>query len=89
MLQVFAILVCVIGLVVALAFSAMDPEYSSFNEGHQIIGIVAVLALVVQALLGYKHHRDFKKTGRRTAVSLAHLWLGRIVMALGMVNTIL
>ena len=89
MLQIFATVVCVLGLVIAIAFSAIDPEYSNFGEGHQIIGIIVVIALFVQALLGYKHHRDYKKTGQRTVVSHSHIWLGRALVVLGMVNAVL
>ena len=89
MLQIFATIVCVLGLVIAISFSALDPEYNAFDEGHQIIGIVAVVALFIQALLGYQHHRNYKKTGQRTVVSHSHLWIGRVVIVLGMVNAVL
>ena len=89
MLQIFATVVCVLGLVIAIAFSAIDPEYSAFDHGHQIIGIVAVVALIIQALLGYQHHRNYKTTGHRTLVSHSHLWIGRAVIVLGMVNAVL
>ncbi|CAD0047173.1 unnamed protein product [Aureobasidium pullulans] len=36
--------------------------------------------------LGYIHHRLFKKYKRRTFWSYAHLWLGRIIITLGMIN---
>ena len=80
---------CVLGLVIAIAFSAMDPEYDSFGEGHQIIGIVAVVALIIQAVLGWKHHQDYKKIGRRTVISHSHLWVGRVTIVLGMINAVL
>lgn len=89
MLQIFATVVCVLGLIIAIAFSAMDPEYKTFDQGHQIIGILAVIALIVQALLGYQHHRNYKKTGHRTVVSHTHLWIGRTVVVLGMLNAVL
>ena len=89
MLQIFATVVCVLGLVIAITFSAMDPEYDTFNQGHQIIGILAVVALFIQALLGYQHHRNYKKTGQRTVVSHSHLWIGRAVIVLGIVNAVL
>lgn len=89
MLQIFATLICVLGLIIAITFSAMDPEYDTFDQGHQIIGILAVVALIIQALLGYQHHRNYKKTGQRTAVSHSHIWTGRTVIVLGMVNAVL
>ena len=89
MLQVLATLICLLGLVIAIAFSAMDPEYNAFGEGHQVIGIIVVVALIVQTVTGYKHHQDYKKIGRRTWISYSHLWIGRMVIVLGMVNAVL
>jgi hypothetical protein len=89
MLQIVATFICVIGLVIAVVLSIMDPEYVFFSEGHQIIGIVVVAALIVQALLGYLHHRDYTKLGRRTWFSHSHLWVGRVVIVMGMINAVL
>ena len=89
MLQILATLLCVIGLIVAIALSTMDPEYASIDESHQIIGIVAVAALIFQAVLGYLHHRNYKISGGRTWFSYSHLWVGRMVIVLGMVNAVL
>ncbi len=89
MLQIITMTICILGLVVACALSVMDLEYTSFDETHQVIGIVAVVVLVVQALFGYVHHQRYKKLGLRTLVSYLHLWTGRSVILLGMVNTAL
>jgi hypothetical protein len=89
MLQVFAAFVSTIGLVVAVALSLMDPEYKGLDEGHQIIGIVVVAALFVQAGLGYVHHANYKQSERRTWASHAHLWTGRVIIIVGMLNTVL
>jgi hypothetical protein len=89
MLQAFAAIVCVVGLTLAIEFSIMDPEYKGLDEGHQIIGILVVAALFLQAALGYVHHANYKKLGRRTWASHAHLWTGRVVIIVGMLNAIL
>jgi protein-S-isoprenylcysteine O-methyltransferase Ste14 len=88
-LQVIATLICIIGLAVAVALSVMDVEYNSFTAVHQIIGILVVAVLVLQVVLGYMHHKKFKKVGGRTWVSYAHLWTGRAVVIVGMVNAVL
>lgn len=89
MLQVFAVFVSIIGLAVAIALSLMDPEYNALDEGHQIIGIVVVAALFLQAGLGYVHHANYKKHQRRTWASHSHLWTGRVVIIVGMLNAVL
>ncbi len=45
--------------------SIVDPEYKGLDEGHQIIGIVVVAALLLQATLGYVHHTKYKALGRK------------------------
>ena len=88
-LQILATFICIIGLIVAIALSAMDPEYVSFDNSHQILGILVVASLIIQVLLGYSHHRNYQKLGRRTWISHSHLWVGRLVIVLGMVNGVL
>jgi predicted permease len=56
------------------------------NNSHPIIGIVLFIALFFMPIFGLLHHSNFKKYGRRTFWSHAHLWLGRVVITLGMIN---
>ncbi|KAF2849132.1 hypothetical protein T440DRAFT_499948 [Plenodomus tracheiphilus IPT5] len=53
---------------------------------HPIIGILVFVLLFFQPLLGMVHHVKFRKYSKRTVWSYAHLWLGRLVITLGMVN---
>jgi hypothetical protein len=53
---------------------------------HPIIGIVVFVLLFFQPILGFIHHLKFKKYSRRTVWSYGHLWLGRILITLGMIN---
>jgi Eukaryotic cytochrome b561 len=87
--QSIASIAAFVGLAVAIALSIVGIEYDGFDEGHQILGIVVVALLVLQITAGYIHHARFKVLGRRTSVSYAHLWLGRIVIYGGMLNAIL
>lgn len=89
MLQVFAVVASAVGLAFAIVLSVMDPEYKGLDEGHQVIGIVVVAALFLQAALGYVHHANYKKCEQRTWASHAHLWTGRVVIVVGMLNTVL
>ncbi|KAK0721348.1 hypothetical protein B0T21DRAFT_351310 [Apiosordaria backusii] len=56
---------------------------------HQWLGLGIVLGLVVQSLLGWRHHVDFVRIKRRTWISYGHVWLGRFVVAGGLVNVVL
>jgi len=42
--------------------------------------------IFLQGPLGYIHHVAYKKYQRRTFTSHLHLWIGRLVIPLGMVN---
>lgn len=56
------------------------------NEYHPIIGIVVFALITLQPILGILHHIFFKKQSKRTFWSYAHIWLGRIVVTLGIIN---
>jgi hypothetical protein len=53
---------------------------------HPIVGIIVFVLLFFQPILGFIHHLKFKKYSRRTVWSYGHLWLGRILITLGMIN---
>ncbi|KAH7625145.1 hypothetical protein B0T09DRAFT_66560 [Sordaria sp. MPI-SDFR-AT-0083] len=56
---------------------------------HQWLGLAITLALVVQVILGWRHHMDFLRIRRRTWISYGHIWLGRGAVLAGWVNVIL
>ncbi|RYP52931.1 hypothetical protein DL768_002027 [Monosporascus sp. mg162] len=60
-------------------------ETSAVNV-HPIVGIVILALLFFQLILGLVHHAKFKRLGRRTAWTHLHLWNGRVMMTLGIVN---
>ncbi|KAB5566090.1 hypothetical protein GE09DRAFT_1218367 [Coniochaeta sp. 2T2.1] len=53
---------------------------------HPIIGLVVFAALFFQPVLGVIHHLQFKKLRRRQIWSHLHLWNGRIMIPLGIIN---
>lgn len=53
---------------------------------HPTIGIIVFVLLFFQPLLGLMHHFKFKKYNCRTVWSYGHLWLGRVVITLGIIN---
>ncbi|KAF2107466.1 hypothetical protein BDV96DRAFT_653807 [Lophiotrema nucula] len=81
--QAFAYLVYIaaFGLGVYLA-----NEFDMLDKYHPIIGIVVFVCLFFQPIFGFLHHSLFKKYQSRTFWSYAHIWLGRIVITLGIIN---
>jgi hypothetical protein len=45
-----------------------------------------VTSLAFQPIAGYVHHLIYKKTGRRTFWAPLHVWWGRIVITVGIIN---
>lgn len=68
------------------SYKAKFLTYLQVNNKHPIIGIVIFLALLFQPVLGALHHIGFKRHGRRTVISHLHLWIGRIMITLGIIN---
>lgn len=56
------------------------------NQAHVIIGIIVVVVLVSQPILGIIHHLMFRRHDRRTFWSHVHINLGRVLVTLGMIN---
>ncbi|KAI9754132.1 MAG: hypothetical protein M4579_004854 [Chaenotheca gracillima] len=56
---------------------------------HQYIGVLVALIMFVQGVLGHRHHLFFIRLKRRTWISDAHVWLGRVVFAIACTNLIM
>lgn len=82
-----------IGFVLFLmAFAGGSVASGSFNRtknftsGHQILGILILLAMISQWVLGFMHHRIFKREQRKTMMGKIHLYLGPAVIVFGLLN---
>lgn len=64
-------------------------QSKSFSNPHQIIGILILMCVIAQFVLGFKHHRIFKKTQKTTKLAPVHVWLGRFIAVFGVVNAFL
>ena len=53
---------------------------------HSIIGLVVVVALLAQPTSGMTHHLLYKKTGGANIATYPHIWWGRAIVTLGIVN---
>ncbi|KAL7951085.1 hypothetical protein V8C42DRAFT_308460 [Trichoderma barbatum] len=82
-IQVTAMVFALSGAAVAIAMSN-----SVFGSPHQIAGVVIVSLLLVQAVLGWRHHVDFIRIFRRTWISYAHIALGFVLLVSGWANVI-
>ena len=56
------------------------------HKAHPIIGLVLLVVIFFQPILGLLHHFLFKRHARRVVWSYGHIWLGRIIITLGIIN---
>ncbi|KAL9620157.1 MAG: hypothetical protein Q9160_005272 [Pyrenula sp. 1 TL-2023] len=89
-LQIFAyaMFTAAVGLGIWLV-QQFDP-YSPgiWQDPHVVIGLVVFALAFFQPVLGLVHHHIFKTkgVGRRTGYAYAHVWLGRALITLGIIN---
>jgi hypothetical protein len=77
------------GLGLGVATSLLYQRSRGFNTAHQILGFVAIFFVAAQFVLGFLHHRAYKKTQRTTRMAPAHVWLGRFTIVLATVDAFL
>ncbi|KAM7197224.1 hypothetical protein V8F33_005652, partial [Rhypophila sp. PSN 637] len=53
---------------------------------HPIIGLVILVLLIIQPMLGYIHHKKYKRLMRRQVWSYLHIFNGRIAVTVGIIN---
>jgi hypothetical protein len=83
--QLFAYLVYIAAFGIGVWMINNIPV-NMLNNYHPTIGIIVFVLLFFQPILGFIHHLKFRKYSRRTVWSYGHLWLGRILITLGMIN---
>ena len=79
------------GSVCSLQFSYIPRTnkkqlFKEDGKTHTIFGTVIFACFLIQPVIGTVHHLNYKKTQSRNAVSHAHIWFGRIIMLLAVIN---
>lgn len=87
--QTLGSVLAVAGLGIAVHMSLTSTPFRTFGFYHQIVGLVAISVLLLNFFLGLAHHLAFRRSGGRTPVTYVHLWTGRAVIPLGIINIIL
>lgn len=80
-----AALLALIGTGLGFYIGAMYNRSKRFNNAHQIIGLVLFLAVIAQFVLGFLHHRTYKKTQFTTKMAPIHVWMGRAIFPVAVV----
>ncbi|KAL9098571.1 MAG: hypothetical protein Q9163_005797 [Psora crenata] len=83
-IQLFAYIMVLAGMGLGI-YIAIEPD-NEVNKYHPVIGLVAVCLLVFQPIFGYIHHRTYLREHRHTLWATVHVWFGRILVTLGIIN---
>jgi len=94
----FLIYIVAVGMGIYLVRSLSYGPYSMWQDPHTKLGIAILVLAFFQPILGLLHHSLYKKRVTavkqgnatklpgRTVPGYAHLWLGRVLIVLGMIN---
>ncbi|KAH7159707.1 hypothetical protein B0J13DRAFT_519157 [Dactylonectria estremocensis] len=82
--QVLAFLSMWVGFGIGYAISRNDGSWG--KESHVTLGVIICALLGLQPILGWAHHVHFVKHKQRGMISHAHIWYGRVLMILGIIN---
>ncbi|KAH9885162.1 hypothetical protein F4778DRAFT_761342 [Xylariomycetidae sp. FL2044] len=84
--QVVALILIIVGSGLGFSISKTYNRTKKVNTAHQVIGILVFIFVLAQFTLGFLHHRAFKKTQQPTKLAPIHVWLGRVLVLMGVIN---
>ncbi|KAH0538585.1 hypothetical protein FGG08_004835 [Glutinoglossum americanum] len=82
--MIFATILAFTGFFLAVYMSTWYNKSRYWNTPHQIIGLLVMIAIVVQIVMGFMHHRQ--RSEERTPKVRAHSWIGQGVLLVGIIN---
>ncbi|KAH8812844.1 hypothetical protein F5884DRAFT_820600 [Xylogone sp. PMI_703] len=82
LIQVAASSVIIVGVIAGFLLK------SEIDSTHQTIGLITGISLLIQSILGWRHHVVFLRIRHRTWLSHSHIWLGRLIMIAGWANLV-
>lgn len=84
-IQIFAYLAALAAFGLGAWMATVTGQWVPAN-GHPIIGTIVIGLLVVQPFLGYIHHLIYVKEHKRTFWIYSHIWYGRALIILAVIN---
>jgi hypothetical protein len=84
--QTLSATLALIGMALGIKIGTMYNRSKKFNTAHQVIGLLVILSMIGQFILGFLHHRMYSQTKLPTKLAPIHIWLGRFVILIGIVN---
>ncbi|KAI1389421.1 putative iron reductase domain protein [Hypoxylon trugodes] len=84
--QAFAFVLTIIGSSLGFSISGTYNRSKKFNTAHQVIGILIFIFIFAQFAIGFLNHRKFKQTQQKTKMAPIHVWMGRVIIIMGVIN---
>lgn len=69
-----------------MVFNMRVQRYQYSGRLHTILGTLLFALIWLQPIFGYIHHRLFVQKGQKTLIGHLHVWYGRILLVLAVVN---
>merc|ERR1712225_68237 len=83
-LQVLSLCALLVGL--GLGVKLADLRNMNLTTTHPLFGIILVALFLIQPIFGLIHHIQYKRNLSRAGVSHLHIWYGRILMLLAIID---
>ncbi|KAH7336704.1 hypothetical protein BKA65DRAFT_459591 [Rhexocercosporidium sp. MPI-PUGE-AT-0058] len=83
-LQLLSLCAMLVGL--GLGVKLKNMKSMKLSTTHTLFGIIIVSLFLLQPIFGLIHHLQYKRTLSRGIFSHIHIWYGRILMALAVIN---
>ncbi|ETS81642.1 hypothetical protein PFICI_06644 [Pestalotiopsis fici W106-1] len=87
--QGLALIGVIVGFGLGVHSSYFYNRSKGFKSGHQVLGILLFIFVIGQFVLGFMHHRIYKKTQQPTKLAPVHVWMGRVIIPVGVINAFL
>ena len=84
-IEVFAYLTAVAAFGLGAWMATVSGQWKADN-GHPILGTIIIGLLLLQPVLGYVHHLIYVRTQKRTVWIYSHIWYGRALIILAVIN---
>ncbi|TVY19964.1 Cytochrome b561 and DOMON domain-containing protein, partial [Lachnellula arida] len=82
--QLFNLALLIIGLALGVKLAQYTDQL--WTNTHTRLGVAIIALFLLQPFLGLAHHLLYQKSQSRTPVSHIHIWYGRILMLLAVIN---
>ncbi|KEF51252.1 uncharacterized protein A1O9_12602 [Exophiala aquamarina CBS 119918] len=96
--QVVSYIIYIAAAGMGVWLAQQSAAFGIWNDPHPRLGLAILAIAFLQPIFGFVHHRIYKKRAQnsgagkpsqapgRTPVGRIHLWIGRILIALGIIN---